>query len=86
MIESNQTASLLLHCALFDASFDGKDSNLESSSLESFAKLRDKIFHVGNAALQLSIVSEMYHLFPESTSGDFQLMKKELLPSYSITH
>jgi len=79
------TASLLLHCALFDDSLD-EEYNSETRGLESFANLRDKIFHVGNAALQLSIISEIYHLYPTNTSGDIHLMKVALMSHDSLAY
>ena len=75
-------AALLIHSALYDDSLDDRQFNhggSDVSDLEKLAQLRDKIFNVGNATLQLSIVSEIYHLYDESTSGDFQLMKSALL-------
>jgi dsRNA-specific ribonuclease len=75
-------AALLIHSALYDDSLDDQQLNHDGSDisdLEKLAQLRDKIFHVGNATLQLSIVSEIYHLYEGSTSGDFQLMKTALI-------
>ena len=86
LLRQDQTASLLLYCALFDDSLDDQECNTEFIDLESFAELRDKIFHVGNAALQLSIVSEMYHLYPTSTSGDIHFMKVVLASADTLAY
>ena len=79
-LQSDPISSLLLQSALYD------ESNPESFGLESLAKLRDKIFNVGNAALQLSIVSEIYHIYPTSTSGDIHLMKTILMSHDSLAY
>ncbi len=76
MLKADPFALLLIHSALFDDSLDGGS---EIRDLVKIAQLRDKIFNVGNAALQMSIVSELYHLYPVSTSGDFHLMKTTLM-------
>ncbi|KAL7543786.1 hypothetical protein ACHAXR_013378 [Thalassiosira sp. AJA248-18] len=86
MLQSDPTASLLLHCALFDDSIDDQEFNPETVDLEGFGNLRDKIFHVGNATLQLSIVSEIYQLYDSSTSGDIHLMKVILLSNDSLAY
>jgi dsRNA-specific ribonuclease len=84
-LQSDPISSLLLHSALFDDSLDD-DEHPDFIGLESLAKLRDKIFNVGNAALQLSIVSEIYHLYPASTSGDIHLMKTVLMSHDSLAY
>ena len=84
-IQSDPISSLLLHAALFDDSLDN-DEHPDFIGLESLAKLRDKIFNVGNAALQLSIVFEIYHLYPTSTSGDIHLMKTVLTSHDSLAY
>ena len=71
--------TLLLQCALFDDSLEDQDCVSDTSGLEMLAILRDKLFHVGNAALQLSVVSHLYHLYPFATSGDIHLMKNVLM-------
>jgi len=86
MLQLDPTASLLLHCALFDDSLDDQEYNPGTIGLGSFSSLRDKIFHVGNAALQLSIVSEIYHLYPTCTSGDMHLMKVVLMSHDSLAY
>eukprot|EP00979_Chaetoceros_neogracilis_P010327 scaffold2450_cov311-Chaetoceros_neogracile.AAC.2 len=86
ILQLDPTASLLLHCALFDDSIDDQECNPDTAGLDCFATLRDKLFSVGNAALQLSIVSESYHLFPMSTSGDIHLMKGVLISHDSLAY
>jgi dsRNA-specific ribonuclease len=85
-LQSDPISSLLLHSALFDDSLDDDENNPDCIGLESLAKLRDKIFNVGNAALQLGIVSEIYHLYPASTSGDIHLMKTVLMSHDSLAY
>ncbi|KAL3758875.1 hypothetical protein ACHAWU_003147 [Discostella pseudostelligera] len=86
MMKSDSTALLLIHAALFDDSLDNNQYNHDGSDLEKIAQLRDKIFNVGNATLQLSIVTEIYHMYPESTSGDFQLMKSALMSHDALAY
>ncbi|KAL7430757.1 hypothetical protein ACHAXH_006418, partial [Discostella pseudostelligera] len=89
MMKLDSIALLLTHSALFDDSLDDNHYNYDGSDrsdLEKIAQLRDKIFNVGNATLQLSIVTEIYHLYPESTSGDFQLMKSALMSHDALAY
>ena len=73
-IQSDPLASLLLNCAIFDDSLDDQDREY-IESLEDLARLRDVLFNVGNASLQLSIVKEIYNRYPTATSGDIHLFK-----------
>ena len=85
-LQSGTESSLLLHSALFDDSLDDVEDYPDWYSLERLAKLRDTIFNVGNAALQLSVVSEMYHIYPAITSGDFHLMKTALMSHDTLAY
>lgn len=73
-VQSDPIASLLLHCAIFDDSLEDQGSDY-MESLDELARLRDVLFNVGNASLQLSIVKEIYNLYPTATSGDIHLFK-----------
>ena len=82
---SDPTASLLLYTALFDDAIDD-ESDPDTIGMESLANLRDKIFHVGNAALQLSIVTEVYKLYPTITSGDIHLLKASIMAHDTLAY
>ncbi|KAL7551596.1 hypothetical protein ACHAWF_014784, partial [Thalassiosira exigua] len=82
-LQTDPTASLLLQCALFD---DCLHDESQRDAFKTFANLRDKIFHVGNAALQLSIVLEVYRLHANATSGDIHLMKVIILSHDALAY
>ena len=85
-LQSDPKSSLLLRSALFDDNLDDAENNPDCNNLERLAKLRDTIFNVGNACLQLSVVSDMYHIYPAITSGDIHLMKTALMSQDSLAY
>eukprot|EP00934_Nitzschia_sp_Nitz4_P001424 Nitzschia sp. Nitz4//scaffold18_size181773//21860//25417//NITZ4_001897-RA/size181773-processed-gene-0.221-mRNA-1//-1//CDS//3329539957//1424//frame0 len=71
----------LLMIALFDANLDGTDASLREVNdfeLKEFRKLglmRDTMFVVGNACLELLISQDLYRMYPDATPGDLHLVK-----------
>ena len=85
-IKSQRFSLLLVHAALFDDSLDEANGDGGLTGLECLAILRDKIFHVGNATLYLSLVNEIYHQYPGATSGDIHFAKLSVLSDDTLAY
>jgi len=87
-LQSDSYSTILLKCALFDYSFadDEYESTCEDLWLERLAIMREKIFHVGNASLQLKVVEALYHRYLGTTSGDIHLQKICVLSMDSLAY
>lgn len=79
-LQTRQYASLLVRCSLFD------DDITEHSGLKCLSILREKLYYVGNSALQLKLVEEIYHHHTEATSGDIHFMKVVMLSDDSMAY
>uniref|UniRef100_A0A7S4MYU6 RNase III domain-containing protein n=1 Tax=Odontella aurita TaxID=265563 RepID=A0A7S4MYU6_9STRA len=73
---------MLLMCALFDDSLDEESAHpfRDIDGLQRIALMRETLFQVGNGALQLAVMDDLYRRYHErATSGDFHLMRASTL-------
>ncbi|KAL3790022.1 hypothetical protein HJC23_011378 [Cyclotella cryptica] len=84
-------STLLIYAALFDDSLDqsgsgedGRDTQI--ARLKILSILRDKMFHVGHAALLLNLAEEIYHHYPTATSGDIHFAKIYVLSDDTLAY
>ncbi|KAL7511944.1 hypothetical protein ACHAXN_010048 [Cyclotella atomus] len=86
-IKAKDFSLLLIHAALFDDSLDEMygDEGPDANGLEQIAILRDKLFHVGNSTLLLSMLNEIYQS-SAATSGDLHFSKISVLSDDALCY
>lgn len=67
---------ILLSCALFDDSLkDYDEDNMNEIPSIRLARVRENLFFVGDAALNLSIATECYRRYPDASAGDLHILR-----------